>query len=140
MVYIRKRTVLALLSFAMGISAAPANGSNTSSGGDITIQDIIDAPYNPPPVANPAFVPIVAASNDTLVEGNPAVKAKVDNLPSVLSSITAAAVTATDSISTSVPTLTAKSKARRGPIGSPPTPAPVANYVRPVVPPSDLLF
>lgn len=122
MVSLKSLTIFALLSFT--ISAAPANDTIS----ELTLDDIINAPFNPPPVADPAFVPIVATSNDTLVEGNPAAQAKVDNVASVLSSITAAGPSATDVVQTPAPTVNSKvKKMRRG--GGPGSPPPTPNYV-----------
>lgn len=120
MVFFQRLAFLAFL--ALSASAAPTNGT-----GEVTIDDIINAPYNPPPLADPAFAPIVAAGNETFVEGNPAAQSKIDNVASVLSSITAAAPTATDSIGAPVPTIV-KAKVRRG--GGPSSPPPVPIYVR----------
>jgi hypothetical protein len=126
MVRISENIIFAFLGLTAGVFSTPATGSTSPSDGDISIQDIIDAPYNPPPLANPGFVPILAVGNDTLVKANPAAQSKVNNVPSVLSSIsTAAAATATSVVPTPAPTLTARSKVRRGL----PTPAPIPIYV-----------
>lgn len=122
MAFFQRAVTLSL--FALAVSAAPASGSKS----ELTIEDIINAPYNPPPLADPAFAPIVAASNETFVEGNPAAQSKVDNVASVLASITAAASTATLSVETPAPTtITNKPKLRRA--GGPTSPPPTPDYV-----------
>jgi len=118
--------LLGLMTLVVGALSAPANTTNTTLP---TVEDIFNAPYDPAPLANSAFLPIVAADNSTLVSNNPIIQSKVDSVPSVLSSITSAAATATGSVlpsPTSTVTSPSKVKVKRGPPTAPPTP----NYVR----------
>jgi hypothetical protein len=86
MLCIHKLGVFGLLVFITGVLAAPTNTTD----GNLTLDDIINTPIVASPL-NPAFQPILAVSNQTVVDTNPNVQSKIDNLPSVLSSITVAA-------------------------------------------------
>lgn len=66
MLYIQKFGVFGLLSFAIGVLAAPTNTTD----GDLTLDDIINTPIVAAPL-NPAYQPIIAVSNQTAVDTNP---------------------------------------------------------------------
>jgi hypothetical protein len=119
-----------LLCFSIGAFAAPASSDASSAGSNLTLADIINEPVIAVPLADPSFIPILTQNNQTVVDTNPAVQSQVDNIPSVISSISAAAATATAAATTTKPTTTAGSKVRRNAPTLPPSPI----YVRPLNP------
>jgi hypothetical protein len=123
--------LISIVFLACGISALPQSAptqNSTAPTDNLTLDDIINKPVVAPPLADTAFTPIVAASNKTLVDTNPNIQAKIDNLPSVVSSISAAAATATSSATPTEPTPSPPSKIKRTVVNTSP---PSANYVRP---------
>jgi hypothetical protein len=117
---------LSLLAYVMGASTAPTNATDDN----ITLGDIINIPIVAAPL-NPAFQPILAVSNKTVVDTNPNVQSKINNLPSVISSITAAAAGAPAA------TVTKEAKARDVIVTIPnpfPTAPPSPIYVSAILP------
>ena len=89
-----------LLAYAIGTSALPAGSDSTGKNShgktlQMTVDEILNAPVAAANFANPAFKPINAGSNSSIIAAVPDFNAPVVDLPAVKASISSAAATAT---------------------------------------------